>query len=139
MIVSDHDGSTSPRVLDFGLAKITAAAGDDEATLVQSGHSAGIVGTLMYMAPEALSGRAVDARSDQYSLALITYELLAGVHPFGTAKDLASVVKGHTEHTPPPIRDLVEVSERTANAIHRALSKDPARRFDSVGAFIAEL
>lgn len=139
MIVPDHDGSTSPRVLDFGLAKITAPAGDDEATIAQSGHSAGIVGTLMYMAPEALSGRAVDARSDQYSLALITYELLAGVHPFGTAKDLASVVKGHTDQPPPPIREVADVSEKTAAAIHRALEKNPESRFDSVGAFIDAL
>jgi serine/threonine-protein kinase len=139
MIVPEHDGGSSPRVLDFGLAKITAPAGDDEATLVQSGHSAGIAGTLMYMAPEALSGRAVDARSDQYSLALITYELLAGVHPFGTAKDLASVVKGHTDQPPPPIGDVADVSDRTAAAIHRALEKNPESRFDSVGAFIDAL
>ncbi len=139
MLVPDHEGGTAPRVLDFGLAKITSPTGDDEATLVQSGHSAGIIGTLMYMAPEALSGRIVDARSDQYSLALITYELLAGIHPFGTATDLAAVVKGHTDQPPPPITEVADIPEKTAAAIHRALAKKPDARFESVGAFIDAL
>lgn len=137
MLVRNHDGEFTPRVLDFGLAKMSNPSGDEEATLVQSGHSAGLVGTLMYMAPEALSGRTADARSDQYSLALITYELLAGTHPFGTATDLASVVKGHTDLPPPPLSDRVRgISERVAKAVHRALAKKPAERFGSVAEFV---
>ncbi|HEY0140507.1 MAG TPA: protein kinase [Thermoanaerobaculia bacterium] len=141
MIVRERDSpALEPRVLDFGLAKMTGPIGDDEATVVQSGHSAGVVGTLMYMAPEVLSGKHADARSDQYSLALIVYELLSGEHPLGTATDLASVVRGHTEETFVSIRQRApHVPERAAEAIHRALEKDAANRFETVADFIAAL
>ncbi|HEX6161399.1 MAG TPA: protein kinase [Thermoanaerobaculia bacterium] len=141
MIVRDRESAeVEPRVLDFGLAKMTGPIGDDEATVVQSGHSAGIVGTLMYMAPEVLSGKQADARADQYSLALIAYELLAGVHPLGTATDLASVVRGHTEEPLTPIREKApHVPEQTAEAIHRALEKDASKRFESVAELIERL
>ena len=136
MLVRDHSALT-PRVLDFGLAKMSGQIGEDEQTLVQSGHSAGVVGTLMYMAPEVLSGRAADAKSDQYSLALIAYELLVGEHPLGRATDLASVVRGHTETPIVPVHDLVhDIPQHVSDAIQRALSKRAEERFGSVGEFI---
>jgi eukaryotic-like serine/threonine-protein kinase len=139
MIVSDHDGRSTPRVLDFGLAKMTGPIGENDATQVQSGHSAGVVGTLMYMAPEVLSGHVADARADQYSLGLIAYEMLAGEHPLGMATDLASVVRGHTELALVPIRDRVRVPREVGDAIDRALSKKPGDRFATVGEFVAKL
>ncbi len=136
MIVRDH-AVRSPRVLDFGLAKMSGQIGEDEQTLAQSGHSAGVVGTLMYMAPEVLSGRTADAKSDQYSLALIAYELLAGEHPLGRATDLASVVRGHTDTPIVPVRDLVsDIPQHVSDAIQRALSKRADERFASVGEFL---
>ncbi|MBV9496774.1 MAG: protein kinase [Acidobacteria bacterium] len=130
MIVPDRDrGTATPRVLDFGLAKMSGPIGDDEATLVQSGQSVGIVGTLMYIAPELLRGADADARSDQYSLALIAYELLTGMHPFAMCTDLAAVVKSQTEVEPEP---LTNVPLPVASAIHRALSKDATQRWPSV-------
>lgn len=137
MIVKEHDAQLAPRVLDFGLAKMTGPIGEDDATLVQSGHSAGIVGTLMYMAPEVLSGHVADARADQYSLAIIAYELLAGEHPLGMATDLASVVRGHTDMPMVPIRDRVgSVPKTMAEALGRALAKKPQDRFATVGEFV---
>ncbi|HYO78369.1 MAG TPA: protein kinase, partial [Thermoanaerobaculia bacterium] len=139
MLVRDHHRAT-PRVLDFGLAKLTGPIGEDDATLVQSGHSAGVVGTLMYMAPEVLSGQAADPRADQYSLGLIAYELLVGEHPLGLATDLASVVRGHTEQPVLPIRDRVsDIPPHVAEAIAKALAKKPAERFESVAEFVANL
>ena len=136
MLVRDH-AALAPRVLDFGLAKMSGQIGEDEQTLVQSGHSAGVVGTLMYMAPEVLSGRSADAKSDQYSLALIAYELLAGEHPLGRATDLASVVRGHTETAIVPVREVVsDVPLHVSDAIQRALAKRAEERFDSVAEFI---
>ncbi|HYK03213.1 MAG TPA: protein kinase [Thermoanaerobaculia bacterium] len=140
MIVREQHTNPTPRVLDFGLAKMTGPIGEDDATLVQSGHSAGVVGTLMYMAPEVLSGHVADARADQYSLGIIAYELLAGEHPLGMATDLASVVRGHTELPVPPIRERVaSIPPRVAEAIARALAKKPGERFGSVGEFVANL
>lgn len=139
MIVRDHSVLT-PRVLDFGLAKMTGPIGEDEATLVQSGHSHGVVGTLMYMAPEILSGHTADAKADQYSLALIAYELLSGEHPLGRATDLASVVRGHTDQAFISIRELVpDVPQHVADAIERALAKRAEERFESVADFLAAL
>ncbi|MDQ3283284.1 MAG: protein kinase [Acidobacteriota bacterium] len=137
MLVREQHRGPEPRVLDFGLAKLTGPIGEDDATLVQSGHSAGIVGTLMYMAPEVLSGQAADARADQYSFALIAYELLTGEHPLGLATDLASVVRGHTERAVIPIRERVSsVPENVAEAIAKALAKKPHERFESMGEFV---
>jgi predicted Ser/Thr protein kinase len=134
MIVSDREsGAPSPRVLDFGLAKMTGPIGDDEATILQSGPSVGILGSLMYLAPEILGGHAADARSDQYALGLIAYELLGGRHPFGNATDLASIVRGHTQDPVVPLREFApSVPANVARAVHRALAKDADDRFDSV-------
>jgi hypothetical protein len=139
MIVRDHDGRMTPRVLDFGLAKLTGPIGEHDATLVQSGQSVGIVGTLMYMAPEVLSGHVADARADQYSLALIAYEMLAGEHPLGKSTDLASVVRGHTDLPMMPISKRARVPNAIGDAIDRALSRKPAERFASVSEFVAKL
>ena len=143
MLVRDLHEHSAPRVLDFGLAKMAVQAGEDDETLaqgtLQSSHSAGVVGTLMYMAPEVLSGHAADARADQYSLGLIAYELLAGEHPLGTATDLASVVRGHTEVPMIPIRSRASVAPHVGAAIDRALAKKPAERFGSVAEFLRAL
>jgi serine/threonine protein kinase len=79
------------KVLDFGLAKPT----DPVSFRTQIGH---VLGTPRYMAPELLSGREADARSDQYSFGITAYELVAGKHPGGvlgatTPEPLSSVAK----------------------------------------------
>jgi predicted Ser/Thr protein kinase len=140
MLVREHNEARAPRVLDFGLARMSGPIGEDEQTLVQSGHSAGVVGTLMYMAPEVLSGKVADHRADQYSLALIAWEMLAGMHPLGNASDLASIVRGHTDGTLLPIRARVpSIPVPVADAIGRALSKKPEERFLSVAEFVAAM
>jgi eukaryotic-like serine/threonine-protein kinase len=139
MLVSDHD-RIGPRVLDFGLAKLTGPVNEEEATMVQSNQSIGVVGTLMYMAPEILTGHSAEPRSDQYSLGIIAYELLAGSHPLSHATDLAAVVRGHTEEAILPIRKRVpDVPVHVEEAIHRALAKDAGERFASVKEFIKAL
>jgi predicted Ser/Thr protein kinase len=140
MIVPDRETDTlSPRVLDFGLAKMTGPIGDDEVTIAQSGHSVGIVGTLMYIAPEILGGHHASAQSDQYSLGLIAYELLTGAHPFGEAGDLASIVRCHTTEAPRPLSDLADVPANVASAIHRALAKQAQDRFGTVAEFLTAM
>jgi predicted Ser/Thr protein kinase len=140
MLVREHHMAMAPRVLDFGLAKMSVPIGEDEQTLVQSGHSAGVVGTLMYMAPEVLSGHVADARADQYSLGIIAWELLAGEHPLGLETNLAAVVRGHTEQSMIPIRERVPNVPRTmSDAIARALAKKADERFASVGEFLGSM
>ena len=122
-------------VADFGIARaITVAAGD---TLTSTGL---VVGTPAYMSPEQASGeRAVDARSDQYSLACVLYEMLAGVPPFVGAT-AQSVISQRFAHAPSPLTFYrPHVPPGIDSAVARALEIAPADRFDSVREFMAAL
>ncbi len=94
-------------------------------------NMADVAGTIAYMAPEQIQGRPVPA-SDQYSLALVIYELLSGDLPFsGSFSEIASQ---QVMAAPPPIQ-APAVSPEVEAVIQRALAKDPQQRFPSVQAF----
>ncbi|MCP5532811.1 MAG: serine/threonine protein kinase [Akkermansiaceae bacterium] len=79
VIVREVDGKPVPKVIDFGIAKATAAEIETAATVTKSGQ---LVGTPAYMSPEQASGGAdIDTRSDIYSLGVLLYELLTGSTP----------------------------------------------------------
>ncbi len=126
------EGAT-PRamVTDFGVARIA-----DHRTLTATGE---LLGSVHYASPEQLSGSSVDARSDLYSLGVVTYYALAGALPFD-APTIAGVIGQHLVDPPPPIAasrpDLPRELERV---IERALAKDPAERFESTGEFAGAL
>jgi tRNA A-37 threonylcarbamoyl transferase component Bud32 len=122
-------------VADFGIARaIDIAVGD---TLTSTGL---VVGTPAYMSPEQASGeRAVDARSDQYSLACVLYEMLAGVPPFVGAT-AQSVISQRFAHAPSPLTFYrPNVPAGIELALARALSIAPADRFASVSDFVEPL
>ena len=99
-----------------------------------------VLGTAAYMAPELFRGAAADARSDQYSLGIVAYEMLSGTLPFAVQGDLGAAALAHTQTPPDPIGDLVpHLSATAAAAVHRALEKDPRKRFPSVDTFVSEL
>ncbi len=87
ILVTLVDGRPVPKVIDFGVAKATAAAGKltDESLATQFGA---VVGTLEYMSPEqaGLSGEDIDTRSDIYSLGVVLYELLTGLRPIDASR-----------------------------------------------------
>ena len=117
-------------ITDFGLAK--ASDSDD-----LSG-SRDLVGTLRYMAPERLEGRA-DARSDVYALGLTLYELLALRPAFdaGSANRLFAQV---TNENPPPLRRLdPSVPRNLATIIHRAIAREASRRYATAAALAEDL
>jgi CYTH domain-containing protein/predicted ATPase len=106
-----------PRLADFGIARLL---GDPGAT----GHAAG---TPRYMAPEAFDGvRSV--QTDLWSVGVLLYELLAGRLPFPD-HDWTALIKAVVTQPPEPLPDSVPASVR--GIVHRALEKDPARRFPS--------
>ncbi len=94
-------------------------------------------GTVLYAAPEQLEGRSLRG-SDQYGLAVMTYELLCGAWPFMGTFD--EVTHKHLFEPPPPLRSRgVEVALAIEDILQRALAKDPARRFPSIQDFALAL
>jgi tRNA A-37 threonylcarbamoyl transferase component Bud32/tetratricopeptide (TPR) repeat protein len=120
---------------DFGIARALDRAGEDR--LTGTGVS---VGTPGYMSPQqADTGVPSDARDDQYSLACVLYEMLAGAPPF-TGPSVGAVLRRHATDPVPPIRTVrPSVPSRVEAALERALSKAAPDRFPSVGAFAAAL
>ncbi|MEO8635596.1 MAG: protein kinase [Gemmatimonadales bacterium] len=120
---------------DFGIA--LAARGPGDGRITETGLS---LGTPQYMSPEQAAGeRNLDARSDVYSLAIVVYELLTGKPPF-SGPSAQSVIAKHLIEAPPPLTTLCpSIPSGVADAIHRALAKDPADRPASAGEFVAEL
>ncbi|HEV2084734.1 MAG TPA: protein kinase [Gemmatimonadales bacterium] len=124
-----------PVVTDFGIAKAVSAAGMEH--LTQTGTA---LGTPAYMSPEQASADAeLDGRSDEYSLACMLYELLAGVPPF-TGTSAQTIILKHFTETPPSVRTVrPEVPESVGKVILKALAKSPAERYASVLEFAQAL
>ena len=127
------------KLLDFGIAARTESAdAEREQKLTQQGM---VLGTPPYMSPEQFTGKALDARSDIYSLAVMTYELLTGRLPFD-AKTPWQWATEHMTSQPLPF-EATAVSDRVPSsmraAIMRALSKDKDRRQTSVLEFYREI
>jgi TolB-like protein len=127
--------SGQPVIADFGIAlAVVQAAGP---RMTETGLS---LGTPHYMSPEqAAAEREIDARSDQYALAAVAYEMLAGEPPHTGPTAQAVIARLMTE----PVRSLQAtrpgVPAGVDGAITRALAKSPADRFASVSAFVAAL
>jgi serine/threonine-protein kinase len=116
-------------VMDFGIAK---ALDPDQTGMTSSGL---IVGTPHFMSPEQASGEAVDARSDQYSLAVLGYRMVTGAHPFDGETTRALLYKQVFE-TPPPARDrFPDIPQSLSDALHRGMAKDPKDRYATIDDF----
>ena len=118
-------------VCDFGVAKAFGS--------VQLTQTGGTMGTPSHMSPEQLYGQPLTGRSDQYSLAIMTYECLAGTPPF-TGDSLGEVLRQHCLEAPPRLSDhRRDIPPPVSDALVRAMSKKPEERFDSVSDFVVAL
>jgi serine/threonine-protein kinase len=120
------------KLLDFGIATDTEASADER--LTRAGF---FVGTLMYIAPEALSGELVNAAADQYSLATIAYFLLTRCLPY-TARAPREMFTQLLTTPPIPLRQAredVDFNPALETVVMKALSRNPDQRYPSVKSF----
>lgn len=130
----------SPKVLDFGVAKLTDAERGGGSIETRVGQ---IVGTMGYMSPEQVSGdaKAVDHRSDVYALGVLMYECLSGEPPLRVSGlSIASAAVMVREREPAPLgRKIAECRGDLEAIAAKALEKDPGRRYVSAAALAEDL
>jgi serine/threonine-protein kinase len=117
-------------VADFGIAKAFSEAGG--AKLTETGMA---VGTPYYMSPEQAMGSDIDARADQYSLACVLYELLAGQPPFTGPTPMAILARHSLEQVPRLTIVRHSIPDAVEAIVLRALGKVPADRYPTMLAF----
>jgi serine/threonine protein kinase len=118
-------------VTDFGIAKALT-----EGTLTASGS---VIGTPYFMSPEQGMGKVVTGASDQYSVGVMAYRMLAGHVPFEGSSAI-DVLHKHCMVQPPPLETAAPGLPRHVYlAVHRSLDKKPENRFPTVGEFVAAL
>lgn len=135
-LCSDRDTADYVKVLDFGIAKLTAGADGPPLTAVGA-----LPGTPECFSPEQAAGRAADHRSDLYTVGLLLYRMVTGFPPF-TASGGLDLLEAQIHDKPMPIASfgLPERAPRgLEKAIMRLLHKNPDRRFQSAGDLIAAL
>lgn len=128
--------SGATKLLDFGIAAATDTRQDER--LTRAGY---FVGTLMYVAPEALSGELVTPAADQYSLSTIAYFLLTGALPY-LAKSPREMFTQLLSQPPIPLnkaRAGLEFGSRVEGVIMKALSRQPGDRYSDILVFAREL
>ncbi len=129
-IVKTSSGTV--KILDFGVAKLL---GESQAQMTQAGQA---MGTVLYMSPEQLGGKAVDARSDLWSVGVLAYEVLAGVSPFQTDSSAATAARIlHDE--PASLSTVPGVLDWLARLVSQLLRKNPLERPQSASEVLKRL
>ncbi|HUN80079.1 MAG TPA: serine/threonine-protein kinase, partial [Phycisphaerae bacterium] len=130
------DTSGQPRILDFGLARMES---DGESGMTQTGQ---FLGSLPWASPEQALGRMsdVDVRSDVYSLGVVLYQLITDQMPYSTIGDLGTILSNIRSAEPiPPRAFAAGIADDLQTITLKALSKEPDRRYQSVGEFAADI
>lgn len=140
ILVCETEAGPRPKVLDFGVAKLTT----QEVSLASMHTNAGqLVGTLAYMSPEQTLGKSdeVDTRTDVYALGLILFEVLTGRSPLDV-RDLtiAEAARRIADDAPTRLSTVLPAARGDLETIvHKAMEKDKTRRYDSVSELAADL
>lgn len=108
-------------IADFGISKMM---GDSDLTAPNT-----VLGSPKYMSPEQIKGQSVDARSDLYSLGLVFYEMLTGIHPF-TGRDTSAIYYAQAHEIPPrPEASRPEIPKNLGSIIMKLLEKSADKRY----------
>ncbi len=127
LLTEPEDGKRRILLADFGIARPLG----DISGLTATNFT---VGTLAYAAPEQLMGADIDGRADQYALAATAFHLLTGAPPYQHSNPVA-VISQHLNAPPPHVADIRPELAALDSCLFRALSKDPAERFDNCSDF----
>jgi len=126
VLLADLGGEDHAYITDFGVARNVAT----ESGLTQTGR---FVGTLDYVAPEQISGGAVDARADVYALGCLLFKLLTGEVPYPRDGEAARLYAHLNDPPPPPSLHATAVPMALDDVAIRAMSKQPGDRYPSAG------
>jgi serine/threonine protein kinase len=130
--IVSHDfggGTHVHKIVDFGLVRVQSS----DSTRLTAAHE--FLGTFSYASPEQILGREVGPRSDQYSLAVVTYELLTGRPPFEEPDPAQLLNALLTKQLPAPSSVRADLPKSIDVVLGRALAKSPEDRYDSIAHF----
>jgi len=135
IFLATTDAAETPKVLDFGVAKLLSQAPNSAMPTADTGDGV-LLGTAQYMCPEQLRGELVDASSDIWALAVIGYEMLTGTHPF-LAPTIAGVHAAVLEGRYKPVRETLPNAPAGLDEFFAsALATECARRPGSANDFL---
>ncbi|KAF0247059.1 MAG: protein kinase domain-containing protein [bacterium] len=120
------------KVVDFGIAKLVDK--DEKSTPSNLTGTGNLIGTPTYMAPERLSNKPYDGRSDVYSLGILLYQMLAGCVPFDDEySGIIGLVMMHLKESPPPLTDFDDqIPKQLEQIVMKTLIKNPEERISAV-------
>jgi eukaryotic-like serine/threonine-protein kinase len=138
------------KILDFGLAKLTAGGGNSDAPTAVENVTEGVsaahltspgstLGTVAYMSPEQVRAKQLDTRADLFSLGVVLYEMATGALPF-TGESTGLIYDGIMNRTPVPVLRLnPHLPPKLDDIINRAMEKDRELRYQHASDIRAEL
>jgi len=132
VMIETRNGQDHVKVLDFGIAKILSGDAARGPALTAIGQT---VGTLEFMSPEQLRGKALDGRSDIYALGMMTFEMLTGQLPFKNAKSSTEVIEFHLHKqapAPSQMRDDLKIPAFVDEVVLKMVAKKPEDRHANV-------
>jgi len=131
MLMDAHSDADYVKLLDFGIAKLRDVMLDTLSLEKNLTNVGTVIGTPHYMSPEQCQGESADARSDIYSLGVVSYEMLTGVTPFIAKTPTGVAIKHVTEKPKAPSELRPEIGPALEAVILKALEKEPTKRQQS--------